>query len=295
MMVKKDKGFQIFLHIIMVILGVTVVFPLLLLFMSSITPEAEIMRSGYSLWPDKFDFSAYIYIFKDGSVFRSYLITIVVTVVGTFAGLIITMLVSYTLTVPHLPGKKILSFYILFTMLFSGGLIPSYMMWTNIFHIKNTIWALIFPNLLCNAFHVMIARSYFQNNIPSEILESARIDGLSEYKIFTKIVAPLSVPIMATIGFMQALMYWNDWTNSLYYITEKRLVGIQALLNNMLTNIQYLAQSMTSMGSASDTLSVPTLGMRMAIAVVGMLPMLLLYPFFQKYYTKGLLVGAVKG
>jgi putative aldouronate transport system permease protein len=204
-------------------------------------------------------------------------------------------MIACTLTVPGLPGKKIISFYVLFTMLFSGGLVPSYMMWSNIFHIKNTYGALIFPSLLCSAFHIMITRSYFQNNIPGEILESARIDGMTEFGIFFKIVLPLSTPIIATIGFMRALMYWNDWTNSLYYITDKNLVSIQALLNNMLTNAQYLAQSMDASMVATDSANVPSLTLRMAVAVVGMLPMIALYPFFQKYYMKGLTVGAVKG
>ena len=141
----------------------------------------------------------------------------------------------------------------------------------------------------------MITRTYFQNNIPKEVLESARIDGMSEFGIFFKIVLPLSVPIIATIGFMNALMYWNDWKNSLYFITDKNLVGVQALLNNMLTNVQYLAQSMDASSIATDMANIPTLGIRMAVAVVGMLPMIALYPFFQKYYMKGLTIGAVKG
>lgn len=294
-MVKKDTGFQVVTHIIMLILGLLVVFPLALLVMSSVSSEADIMKYGYSLIPKNLDFTAYKYIFGEGSIFHSYFITIIVTLIGTVAGVIMTTMISYTLTVPGLPGKGILSFYILFTMLFSGGLVPSYMMWCNMFHIKNTIWALLIPFLLCNAFHIMITRTYFQSNVPKEVLESARIDGMTEFGIFFKIVLPLSVPIIATIGFMKALMYWNDWKNSLYFITDKNLVGIQALLNNMLTNVQYLAQSMDPSTMAIDTSTLPTLGIRMAIAVIGMIPMIVLYPFFQKYYMEGLTVGAVKG
>ncbi len=294
-MVKKDKGFQIMAHAIMICMTVMVIFPVALLIMSSLAPESDIIKYGYSLIPKKIDFTAYQYIFGEGSVFHSYLVTIFVTLAGTAVSVVITTMISYTLTVPGLPGKRLLSFYVLFTMLFSGGLVPSYMMWCNIFHIKNTIWALLIPSLLCSAFHIMITRTYFQNNIPQEILESARMDGMTEFGIFFKIVLPLSVPILATIGFMKALMYWNDWTNSLYYITDKELVGIQALLNNMLTNAQYLAQSMDASMVATDTAAIPSLSLRMAIAVVGMLPMIVLYPFFQKYYMKGLTVGAVKG
>jgi len=294
-MVKRDTGFQAAAHIIMIILSLIVIFPLVLLIMSSISQESDILKYGYSIIPKALDFTAYKYIFGEGSVFNSYFITITVTIIGTVIGVIMTTMISYVLTVPGLPGKRFLSFYILFTMLFSGGLVPSYMMWTKIFNIKNTIWALLVPSFLCSAFHIMITRTYFQQNVPKEVLESARIDGMTEFGIFFKIVLPLSVPIIATIGFMKALMYWNDWTNSLYYITDKKLVGIQALLNNMLTNVQYLSKSMDASSIATDTTNIPTLGIRMAVAVVGMIPMIILYPFFQKYYMKGLTVGAVKG
>lgn len=294
-MVKKDGVFQIIANVSMIFICFLVIFPLALLVMSSISPESDIIKYGYSIIPNKIDFTVYKYIFKEGSIFRSYFITIMVTLIGTLVSVMITTMISYTLTVPDLPGKGFLSFYVLFTMLFSGGLVPSYMMWSNIFHIKNTIFALLVPSLLCSAFQILITKSYFQNNIPKELLESARIDGLTEFGIFFKIVLPLSKPIIATIGFMKALTYWNDWTNSLYYITDKNLISIQALLNNMLSNAQYLAQSMDASMVVTDEASVPSLSLRMAIAVVGMMPMIMLYPFFQKYYMKGLTVGAVKG
>ncbi len=294
-MVKRDNLFQGIAHVIMILLCVLVLAPLLLLVMSSLTSEASVMIHGYNFWPREFDLSAYTYIFREGSIFNAYLITIIVTVIGTFAGVMCTSLLSYSLTVPGLPGKKIVMLFVLITMLFSGGLVPSYMMWTQIFHIQNSIWALILPNLLCNGFNVMISRTYFATNIPKEILESARVDGMSEFGIFLKIVLPISVPIIATIGFMQALVYWNDWTNSLYYITKDNLLSIQALLNNMLTDVQYLAKASAMTGGGASAASLPTLTTRMAIAVVGMLPMAVLYPFFQKYYTKGLTIGAVKG
>lgn len=294
-MIKKDFSFQLVLHILFIAISILVLFPLALLMMSSFSSEADLIKHGFSLFPQKLDFTAYKYIFSEGSVFQSYSITIFVTIVGTTISVLITTLISYTLTIPDLPGRKVLSFFVLFTMLFSGGLVPSYMMWTSVFKIKNTIFALILPSLLCSAFHIMITRTYFKNNIPKEVLESARIDGVGEFGIFFKIVLPLSPPILATIGFMRALMYWNDWTNSLYYITDKNLVGIQALLNNMLTNAQYLAQSSDASMIATGASNVPSISLRLAIAVVGMLPMIALYPFFQKYYMKGLTVGAVKG
>ena len=294
-MVKRDTRFQTVVHVIMTILCLLVVFPLALLIMSSISPESDIIKYGYTLIPNKIDITAYKYIIIEGSVFHSYLITIAVTFIGTIVGVAMTTMISYALAVHGLPGKGIISFYVLFTMLFSGGLVPTYMMWSNVFHIKNTIMALIAPSLLVNAFHILITRTYFQNNVPKAVLESARIDGMSEFGIFYRIVLPLSTPVIATIGFMKALMYWNDWKNSLYYITDKNLVGVQALLNNMLTNIQYLAQSMDTSMIVTDAVTIPSLTLRMAIAVVGMIPVIILYPFFQKYYVKGLTIGAVKG
>lgn len=294
-MVKRDKGFQILAHIILIILVILVLAPLTLLVMSSFTSESSILQNGYNFWPKEFDLAAYTYIFKEGSILRAYAITILVTLIGTVCGVTITSAIAYVLTVPNLPGKGFITIFILLTMLFSGGLVPSYMMWTNIFHIKNTIWALILPGLLCNGFNIMIARTYFKNNVPKEVLESARIDGMSEIKIFFHIVLPISVPIIATIGFMQALIYWNDWMNSLYYITDSNLVGIQALLNNLLTDAQYLAKASAMTGGSGVTASLPSMSTRMAIAVVGMLPIAMMYPFFQKYYIKGLTIGAVKG
>ncbi len=281
-MVKNDKGFQILAHVVLILMAVLVIFPILLLFMASVSAESDIIKYGYSLVPKHIDLTSYKFIFSEGSVYHAYLITIVVTLFGTVAGVIVTTMISYTLTVPGLPGKQLLSFYVLFTMLFSGGLVPSYMSWCNLFHIKNKLWALVFPFIFVSAFHIMITRTYFQNNIPQEILESARMDGLSEFGIFFRMVLPLSKPIIATIGFMKALMYWNDWKNSLYFVTDKQFVSIQALLNNMLTNVQYLSQSMDASLGATDMVNIPTLGIRMAIAVVGMLPMVALYPFFQK-------------
>ena len=203
-MVKKDTGFQIAINLIMIILCLLVIFPLALLIMSSISPESDIIKYGYTLLPNKIDLTAFKYVIGEGSVFHSYFVTIVVTLIGTIVGVVITTMISYTLTVPGLPGKRILSFYVLFTMLFSGGLVPTYMMWSNIFHIKNTIFALLIPSLLCNAFHVLITTTYFRNNVPKEVLESARIDGMKEFGIFFRMVIPLSKPIIATIGFMKA-------------------------------------------------------------------------------------------
>lgn len=194
--------------------------------------------------------------------------------------------------IKELPGRYAVSFIVFFTMLFNGGLVPTYMMWTSIFHIKNTVAALIVPALLMNAFYVIMMRSYFTANIPDALVEAARIDGANEYKILGSIVLPRSLPMMATLGLMVGLGYWNDWMNGLYYVTDTKLFTIQNILNRMIQDIQFLANN--SMGAGSGT-KLPSIGIRMAIAVIGILPMFCIYPFFQKYFVKGITVGGVKG
>lgn len=208
---------------------------------------------------------------------------------------LITTLFAYPLSRKELPGRYLFSFFVFFTMLFNGGLVPTYMMWTQTFHIKDTLWALILPGLLMNAFYVIMMRSFFTANIPDALVEAARIDGAGEYKILFKIVLPLSKPMMATLALMIGLGYWNDWMNSLYYITNEKLFSIQAILNTIITNIQFLTSGQSAAASNVDLSQLPSVGIRMAIAVIGILPVLCIYPFFQKYFVKGIVVGGVKG
>ena len=187
--------------------------------------------------------------------------------------ILITTMLGYMLSKRDFPFVKAFDFYIVFTMLFNGGLVATYINYSKVFHIKNTIWAYIIPGLLCNAFYVMLAKNYFRNNIPEALMEAACIDGASEYKIFFKISLPLAKPIIATIALMVGVMYWNDWQNGMYYIDDQRLYGIQNILNGMNSNAKYLAQ----MGG--NVQSIPTETARMAAAVVGILPILAIYPF----------------
>lgn len=290
---KSKKGFEILSHIVLIIMCVLCIVPFILLIVSSLTAETSLIANGYSFWPEEFSLDAYKYVIGEGSIFRAYGITLFVTAVGTAAALIITTLIAYPLSIAEIPGRNVVNFFVFFTMLFSGGLVPSYMMWTQIFGIKNTIWAYIVPGLITNGFTIMVMRSYFTANIPKEILESARVDGASEFKTLIKIVLPVSLPILATIGLMSGIAYWNDWTNGLYYVTEYKLSSVQVLLNRMLTNAQYLQQS-SSYGTVSME-AIPTTGVRMAIAVIGAVPLMCIYPFFQKYFAKGMTLGAVKG
>jgi putative aldouronate transport system permease protein len=181
-------------------------------------------------------------------------------------------------------------------MLFNGGLVPTYIMYTQFFHIKNTVFALIIPSLLMGAFNVILIRSYLQNNIPKALTEAAFIDVASEYQIVLKIVFPMAKPIIATIGLFIGLAYWNDWMNGLYYVTNTKLFSIQQLLTNMMRNIEYLSKNAnTNINLSNIANGIPQATVRMAIAVIGILPILIVYPFVQKYFVKGISLGAVKG
>lgn len=293
-MAGQKKSGQIILNLIFILMCIAAIAPFLLLISSSLTEEATLMREGYNFFPKKFSLESYIYLAKSAAkIGRGYAITVFVTLVGTVTSCLITIMFAYPLSRKELPGRKIVSFFVFFTMLFNGGLVPTYMMWTQTFHIKNTIWALIVPGLLMNAFYVIMMRSYFNANIPDSLVEAARIDGAGEYRILGQIVLPLSKPMLATMALMIGLHYWNDWTNSLYYITDEKLFSIQAILNTIITSVQYLASNSDAMGGMA--MELPSVGIRMAIAVIGVIPILCVYPFFQKYFVKGIVVGGVKG
>ena len=294
-MVKTNKGWNIAANIVMVLLSFLALAPFVLLIIASLTDEGVAMTFGYSYFPQKWSTSAYQYIASQASrLGRAYLMTIIVTAVGTGVGVMITALLGYMLSNKDLPGRKWLNLYVVFTMLFNGGLVPTYIMYVKTFAIKNTIFGLIVPNLLCSAFLVMLVRNYFENSIPRDLYEAARIDGASEFQTFFRVALPLSTPILATIGLMMGLAYWNDWQNGLYYLSDQsaNLKTIQNILNDINTNIAYLASNSTAGVSVTD---LPTQTARMAIAVVGILPILVIYPFFQKYFAKDITMGAVKG
>jgi putative aldouronate transport system permease protein len=179
-------------------------------------------------------------------------------------------------------------------MLFNGGIVPSYIMWSRYFHISNTYLALILPNLLMSAFYVIMMRTNFQTNIPEAVIEASRIDGAGEFTTLFKVVLPMSKPIIATLVLLVGLHYWNDWTNGLYYINKDKYYSIQVLLNRMLQDVQFLMSSAAS-DSSELAKDIPSVSLKMAVAVMGVLPVLCIYPFFQKYFVKGITVGAVKG
>lgn len=293
---KKISTYDISTNIIMTIWTILIILPFLLLFMSSITDENTLIANGYSFFPKKFSLGAYKYIIQSGEkILRAYAVSIGVTAVGTIVNILLSALLAYPLTVKNMPGRKFLMFYVFFTMLFNGGIVPSYIMWTGTFHIKDTIVAQLLPNLLMSAWNVMMIRTYFQNSIPDSLYEAARIDGASEFHIFFSMVLPLGKPILVTMGTFAGLAYWNDWTNGLYYIVKNQdLYNVQNLLNQMVSNIQYLAQSTDSNVTAAAS-AIPATGIQMAIAFVAILPIMLIFPRFQKFYAKGITLGGVKG
>ena len=294
-MVDKGKGFQIFAHILLSFLIICAIAPFILLIMSSITEEQTLITNGYSFFPEKFSTYAYEYLFtKSAAVFRGYAISFLVTAIGTVCNLLFTTLYAYPLSRKELPGRNIFAFYLFFTMLFSGGLVPSYLMWTQTFHIRNTVFALLIPNLLMSAFNGIMMRTYFTAHIPDAVIEAARVDGASEFKILFGIVLPMALPIIATIGLLVGLAYWNDWMNGLYYLNDDRMFSIQVLLMNIQRDLDSLRQQAQAGGNI-NTADLPSTSVRMALTVMGILPVMIIYPFMQKYFVKGIAIGAVKG
>ncbi|GIO54712.1 sugar ABC transporter permease [Paenibacillus sp. SSG-1] len=286
---------QVVIHFIFWLIVAFCLVPFLLLITASFTDEDAIIREGYSFFPSEWSLDSYVFIFqKSGEILNSYGISVVVTILGTLASLVLMTLLAYPLSKKDLPLRNFFSFIVFFTMLFNGGLVPTYLIYSNVFHITNTLLALIVPGLLVSAFYVILLRTFFTVSVPEAVLESANMDGAGEFRIFVQMALPLSLPVLATVGLFQVINYWNDWFNGLIYISDSRLYSIQVLLNTILLNVQYLLDNV-DYSSRVDGSSIPTQGVRLAIAVIGALPIVLTYPFFQRFFVKGLTVGAVKG
>ena len=292
---KGEKALIFASHFFLAVTTLCVIVPFILLFMSSITDENELIAHGYSFWPGKFSLEAYHYLIRKGSsIFRAYGLTIAATCVGTIAHLLMGSMLAFCLSMKTLPGRKFWNLYVFFTMLFSGGLVPTYLLYTNTLHIKNTFWALVVPYLMLNAVHVLLMRTFFSNSIPSAIFDAAEIDGAGTFTIYRKIILPLGKPILVTVGLFAALDYWNDWLNGLYFMSDMSMYGIQTFLYRIMEDIRTLAS--TAQGASSfATIQIPSTAIRMAIAFVAIIPIAVLYPFLQKYFQEGITLGAVKG
>ena len=294
-MITNNKVFIGCAYLLMILLVIACLVPFWLLFASSFTDESVLLLEGYSLFPRKLSLSTYEYLWAARSgVLRAYMMSIIITAIGVSVNVTLTVLFAYPLSRRDLPGRGFLAFVIFFTMLFNGGLVPTYMVYTRMIGLQDTIWAMIVPNLLLNAFYIIMMRTYINSNIADEIIESARIDGANEFKCLARIVLPMCRPIIGTLALMALIAYWNNWTNGMYYIQTRRdLLGIQNYLMTVLNSSQAL-QAQASQGLV-DIKKVPSVSLRMALAVVAVIPVLIMYPFFQKSFVKGITLGSVKG
>ncbi len=285
-------------HFVCIFFFLCALIPFLLLIVASFTDNDWAGQYGFTFFPGKWSLEAYRYIIIKWDVIgKAYLMTLLVTLIGTALSLFISTLFAYGISKTEIPGMRLISFLLIFTMLFNGGIVSTYYCYVKLWNMKDTIWALIIPGLLMNAFNVVLVRNYFTNSIPVSLEEAARIDGAGSFRIFAGIVLPLSKPIVATVGLMTGLGYWNDWMNGLYYLTKRGgadYYTIQITLNNINEDIKALTQAKSANMGVSMKVNTPSITIRMAIAVVGILPILILYPFFQRYFVKGITLGGVK-
>ncbi len=275
------------------IFAVLCLIPVWIMIVASFTHNATLQMDGYLPWARRWSLEAYRYVFAGGEIRIAYQVTVLITVVGTLGSLVIMSCLAYVMSVRRFKGRNALAFYIYFTMIFSGGIIPWYVT-MRMLGLIDTIWALIIP-MLVNPWWVFILRNFFKE-IPEEIVESARIDGASDARILFNIVLPLSLPALATVGLFIAVAYWNDWWHGMMLLNFVRYRPLAVILLRMVRSIQAIEQAMRISGSAMvDVSSLPTLSIRMAVTVLTIGPIVLVYPFVQRYFIKGLVLGGIKG
>ncbi|MFD2615307.1 carbohydrate ABC transporter permease [Paenibacillus gansuensis] len=286
---------KLVIHCIIAVYAMLCVIPFFLVVAISFTDEKTLGLNGYSFLPAKLSLDAYSYILSGSSmVLQAYGITIVATFVGTFLGLLVTSLYAYAISRKDFRYGKFFTGYAAVTMLFSGGLVPWYLVCTQLLHLNDTFYALIIPYLI-NAFFVIIMKTFFQSGVPDSIVESAKLDGAGEFRIFFSIVTRISLPAFATVGLFLALTYWNDWWLPMMFIEEQSLVNLQFLLYRIQNNMVFLTSNLVSADASASVAEMPAESARMAMAVLATGPIVLAYPFVQKYFVKGLTLGAVKG
>jgi len=287
-------GPQMWINLLFILFSLACIFPLFAIISVSFSSEMDIIENGYRLFPAVFDLSAYAYIlYKPLQILNAFKVSLFVSFFGTLVSLLITAGIAYPLAREDFKLKNKLSFYVFFTMLFNGGLVPTYMLINNYLNLSNSIWVLILPYLAIPWF-ILILRSFMQK-IPHSVIESCMIDGASEFRIFFQIILPLAKPGLATVALFMLLQYWNDWWLSLLYIEKESLVPLQFMLYRMMNNISFLTSSSNMMPPGMKNVVLPSESARMAMAIIAAGPMLLVFPFFQKYFVRGLTVGAVKG
>jgi putative aldouronate transport system permease protein len=286
------KAFNIVGYIYITLLALYCAIPFVLVLSGSFSDESTIVKHGFKLIPEKFSVSAYKTIFMlPDRIFNAYKVTLMVTIIGTCAGLFMIAMAGYVLSRKDLKYRNQISFFIYFTTLFGGGLIPWYILITKYLGLKDSYLALILPSLM-SPFLIILMRS-FMKSIPEEIVESAKVDGAGDFTIFLKLILPLAKPALATIGLFLALDYWNNWFNSSIFITDQNKFSLQYLLYNILQSAEFLRSGAAS--NVSATMVIPSETLKLATAVIATGPVILFYPFVQKYFVQGLTLGAVKG
>lgn len=280
--------------LIIVIFSAACLYPFLMVISGSLSTEQDIAAFGYTLLPKHVTFDSYkILLLGSNRIVNAYGVSILVTVVGTAISLLLTAMGAYALSRRSFKLRGALSVYVIITMLFNGGLVPWYIICVRYLDLKDTLWALILPSL-ANAFNLFLIRN-FMYSIPEEIHESAKIDGAGEFRIFYFLIAPLALPVLATVGLFTALGYWNDWFLGLMFVDKQELQPLQLLLRTLISNVDFLRSSSNAAAMQRISAQIPSESMKMALTVVTIGPIVFLYPFVQRYFVKGLIVGAVKG
>ena len=283
-------------NVLFALLAAMAILPVIFVFIISISSEESIRLVGYSFAPRGFSASAYAFLWNErATILQALFISVSVTCLGTLLGLALTTTMGYVLSRPVFKMKSFYTWVVFIPMIFNGGMVASYVVNANVLGLKNTIWALILP-LAVSSFNIIICKTFFRSTIPDSIIESAKMDGASQLRIFGQIVLPISKPVLATIGLFLVFGYWNDGFQSSLYISDSKLVSLQALLNNMMKSLDYIANNPTAGVSLQQYRNqMPSESVRMAIAIVIVVPIACAYPFFQKYFISGLTIGAVKG
>ena len=293
-MKKKNMITQVALILIFTVLCALVLFPFILLVSASLSSGAALAEKGYQIIPNPVDLSAYKFVLqKPDAILKAYGVTFLFSIISMVLAVAFMSMVAYPLARTKLKGKVFINFFLYFTMLFGGGLVPTYLLIAKTLHLDNTIWVYILPALI-NPWHVFMIRTFFKG-IPEEIIESATIDGASEFTIFVRMIIPLSKPVLATIALFTFLGKWNDWNTALIYISNQNLYSLQYLLQKMMTELDIMKQMQQEGAGMLNLADVPSETVRMATAVIVAGPALVVFPFFQKYFVKGLTVGSVKG
>lgn len=282
--------------IIFILLAIITFLPVVFVFIISISSEASIAQNGYSFFPAELSLESYKYLWQSKDyIGRSFINSVGITLIGTLIGLVLTSTLGYVLSRPNYYMKGLYTWMLIIPMLFSGGLVARYMVNTQIYHLKNTYWAMILPGA-CSTFYVIVMRTFFQTTLPDGIIESGKIDGASQLRIFTQLVLPISLPVIATIGLFLTFNYWNMWYGAMLYLdsNHRELYPLQYVLISIEKNISFMARNEDYFREESMK-NLPSETMRMAIVMVVVIPIACSYPFFQRYFVGGLTIGAVKG